>query len=178
MEPRFPNLNIVEAFTILDNSGNCLFGKYYRSMENIGRKSYEESLYSEVRKQSGELIVVNNRFVVCRIHSDLIIYVTCVRGNELIVSILIDCFISSMGNVSRHPLEKRTVLESYDIVCLIVDEMIDEGVILEMDVDELMKKVPRRDSEISEGVVEHARVQIQSHFIQKARYWREQLTKP
>lgn len=38
-----------------------------------------------------------------------------------------------MGNRARNSTDKRTILENYDLVSLAVDELVDDGIILETD---------------------------------------------
>lgn len=51
--------------------------------------------------------------------------------------------------LSRNSTDKRTIIENYDLVCLAIDEIVDDGIVLETDptiVASRVTKAPAQDA--------------------------------
>ncbi len=53
---------------------------------------------------------------------------------------------------SRNMTDKRTILENYDLVCLAIDELVDDGIVLETDPVTLAARVSRPPAQDVTGV--------------------------
>lgn len=50
---------------------------------------------------------------------------------------------------SRNSTDKRTIIENYDIIALAIEEIIDDGVILETDPSAIVQRVSRPPTDIA-----------------------------
>jgi hypothetical protein len=53
----------------------------------------------------------------------------------------LEIFEECLENITKSNLSKKSIMENYQSVALIVDEMIDEGVVINTDVDSVEAKV-------------------------------------
>ena len=93
----------------------------------------------------------DGNIVVYKFISDVHFYVTAEdHENELILLSVLQGFFESVSLLLRGLVEKRSVLENLDLVLLVLDELVDGGVILETDSGVIANRVSMRgaDSEI------------------------------
>merc|ERR550532_1636215 len=86
--------------------------------------------------------------VVYKFIGDLMFYVTgSIDENELILYSVLQAFYDSVSLLLRDAVEKKTVLENLDLVLLAMDEIIDNGVILETDPTVIAGRVAMRGAD-------------------------------
>ena len=61
--------------------------------------------------------------------------------NELIIVSILEALYDSLSALLRVPIEKQAVLENLDLTLLIIDEIIDNGLILETDANTIASRV-------------------------------------
>jgi coatomer subunit zeta len=61
--------------------------------------------------------------------------------NELILENTLETINETMNHLLRSQVDKRTILENYDYLLLAIDEIIDNGVIMETDHELVIKRV-------------------------------------
>ena len=62
---------------------------------------------------------------------DLIFYIIGnAEENELMLSLALNSFHDALSDLLRNQVEKRAVLENYDLVMLCLDETIDDGCVM------------------------------------------------
>lgn len=114
------------------------------------------------------MILYDNKVVVFKMESDVMLYVVGgAEENEILLynvvlalrdtlSILLKCvlfwkFESSYAPLTgaRNSTDKRTIMENYDLVTLAIDEIVDDGIVLETDpvmVASRVSKAPAQDA--------------------------------
>ncbi|KAI9696162.1 MAG: Golgi-to-ER vesicle coat component [Bogoriella megaspora] len=98
------------------------------------QKAFEKGLLEKTNKQSNDIILYDNRIVVFKMESDVMLYV--VGGsdeNEILLYNVILALRDSLNILLKNSTDKRTIIENYDLVSLAIDEIIDDGIILETD---------------------------------------------
>uniref|UniRef100_A0A673VY90 Coatomer subunit zeta n=1 Tax=Salmo trutta TaxID=8032 RepID=A0A673VY90_SALTR len=155
-----PSLYTVKAVFILDNDGHRLLSKYYDtelypSMKE--QKNFENNVFNKTHKADNEIAFVEGMTIVYKCSIDLFFYVVgSAQENEV-------------GNVifltHRKNVERRCLLDNMDGVFLVVDEIIDGGVILESDPQQVIQKVNYRADEnpLSEQSVAQVRSYTCTH---------------
>uniref|UniRef100_A0AAZ3PBM4 Coatomer subunit zeta n=1 Tax=Oncorhynchus tshawytscha TaxID=74940 RepID=A0AAZ3PBM4_ONCTS len=155
-----PSLYTVKAVFILDSDGNRLLSKYYDtelypSMKE--QKNFEKNVFNKTHKADNEIAFVEGMTIVYKCSIDLFFYVVgSAQENEV-------------GNVifltHRKNVERRCLLDNMDGVFLVVDEIIDGGVILESDPQQVIQKVNYRADEnpLSEQSVAQVRSYTRTH---------------
>ena len=96
-----------------------------------------------------DVILYDNRVVVFKSESDVMLYVVGPADeNEILLFNVILSLRDSLNLLLKASTDKRTIIENYDLVSLAVDEIIDDGIILETDpvvVASRVSKPPAQD---------------------------------
>ncbi|XP_062388780.1 coatomer subunit zeta-2 isoform X2 [Sardina pilchardus] len=154
-----PSLYTVKAVFILDNDGNRLLSKYYDldlypSMKE--QRSFEKNVFNKTHKADNEIAFLEGMTIVYKGSIDLFFYVVgSAQENELMLMAVLNCLFESLSQILRKNVERRCLLDNMDGVFLVVDEIIDGGVILESDPQQVVEKVNYRadDNPLSEQSV-------------------------
>ncbi|KAM9474351.1 coatomer subunit zeta-2 isoform 5-T7 [Salvelinus alpinus] len=174
-----PSLYTVKAVFILDNDGNRLLSKYYDtelypSMKE--QKNFEKNVFNKTHKaDTDEIAFVEGMTIVYKCSIDLFFYVVgSAQENELMLMAVLNCLFESLSQILRKNVERRCLLDNMDGVFLVVDEIIDGGVILESDPQQVIQKVNYRADEnpLSEqSVAQHItdKLAMTSNIMQSAK---------
>ncbi|KAK7459401.1 clathrin adaptor complex small chain [Colletotrichum acutatum] len=160
----------VNAILILSiEDGSRLFSKYYsaphqgtqkdgqtNSYPDVkSQKAFEKGLLEKTAKQTGDIILYDNRIVLYKMESDVMMYVVGgVDENEVLLYNVILALRDSLHllfNSVRQSVDKRTIVENYDLVSLAIDEIVDDGIILETDptiIVQRVSKAPAQDVDL------------------------------
>lgn len=183
-----PNMSLhsVQAVLILAADGAAessrIFAKYYEAPHTSAsvqtpvqsyktvkeQKAFEKGLLEKTAKQTWDVILYDNKVVVFKMESDVMLYV--VGGpeeNEILLynvvlalrdslSILLKYDPSMLKGfdyfanlLARNSTDKRTIHDNYDIVTLAIDEIVDDGIVLETDpviVASRVSRAPAQDA--------------------------------
>ncbi|XP_075767279.1 coatomer subunit zeta-2 isoform X2 [Pelodiscus sinensis] len=153
-----PSLYTVKAIFILDNDGQRLLAKYYDGTfpSTKEQKSFERSVFTKTHKTDSEIAFLEGLTIVYKSSIDLFFYVVgSSQENELMLVAVLTCLFDSLNHMLRKNVEKRSLLDNLDGAFLVVDEIVDGGVILESDPQQVIQKVNFRvdDSPLSEQSV-------------------------
>ncbi|XP_038836379.1 coatomer subunit zeta-1-like isoform X8 [Salvelinus fontinalis] len=174
-----PSLYTVKAVFILDNDGDRLLSKYYDtelypSMKE--QKNFEKNVFNKTHKaDTDEIAFVEGMTIVYKCSIDLFFYVVgSAQENELMLMAVLNCLFESLSQILRKNVERRCLLDNMDGVFLVVDEIIDGGVILESDPQQVIQKVNYRADEnpLSEqSVAQHItdKLAMTSNIMQSAK---------
>ncbi|KAI3556154.1 clathrin adaptor complex small chain [Colletotrichum abscissum] len=163
----------VNAILILSiEDGSRLFSKYYSAphqgtqkdgdRSTIGQtnpypdvksqKAFEKGLLEKTAKQTGDIILYDNRIVLYKMESDVMMYVVGgVDENEVLLYNVILALRDSLHLLFKQSVDKRTIVENYDLVSLAIDEIVDDGIILETDptiIVQRVSKAPAQDVDL------------------------------
>ncbi|CDQ70558.1 unnamed protein product [Oncorhynchus mykiss] len=173
-----PSLYTVKAVFILDNDGNRLLSKYYDtelypSMKE--QKNFEKNVFNKTHKADNEIAFVEGMTIVYKCSIDLFFYVVgSAQENEVALMNLSNAAEVTLGLPFLKNVERRCLLDNMDGVFLVVDEIIDGGVILESDPQQVIQKVNYRADEnpLSEqSVAQHItdKLAMTSNIMQSAK---------
>jgi len=145
---------MIKNVLLLDSEGKRVAVKYYDTETDsaIQQLAFERSLFQKTVRSSArndqEVVMFNGNLVVYKFISDVHFYVTAKEyENELILSSVLQGFFESISLLLRGLVEKRTVLENLDLVLLVLDELVDGGVILETDSSVIANRVSMRGTD-------------------------------
>lgn len=116
------------------------------------QKAFEKGLLDKTAKQTSDIILYDNRVVLYKMESDVMIYIVgSVEENEIMLYNVVLALRDSLHllfkydhsilttrdrallTIPRQQVDKRTIVENYDLVSLAIDEIVDDGIILETD---------------------------------------------
>ncbi|KAM6042302.1 coatomer subunit zeta-2 isoform 2-T2 [Chlamydotis macqueenii] len=147
---REPSLYTVKALLVLDSLGQRLLAKYYDGTFPTAqaRAAFERSVFSRTHRAGGEIACLEGLTVVYRSSVDLFFYVVggC-QENELMLSAVLSCLLDALGHLLRKEVEKRWLLDNMEGMFLVVDEIVDRGVILESDPQQVIQRLSLRAPE-------------------------------
>ncbi|XP_043235638.1 coatomer subunit zeta-1-like isoform X2 [Amphibalanus amphitrite] len=165
-----PSLYCVKGMVILDNDGNRILTKYY-DKETFPtakeQKAFEKNLFSKTHRASAEIIMLDGLTCIYKSNVDLFFYVMgSSQENELILMTVLNCLYESVSMILRKNVEKRALLDNIDVVMLAMDEICDNGIIMEADSGAVLQRVAVRTDDIPLGeqtvaqVLQSAREQL------------------
>ncbi|XP_064329323.1 coatomer subunit zeta-2 [Phalacrocorax carbo] len=146
MEPAGPDpsLYTVKALLILDSLGQRLLAKYYDGTFPTAKEqaAFERSVFSKTHQAGGEIACLEGLTVVYRSSVDLFFYVVggC-QENELMLLAVLTCLLDALSYLLRKEVEKRWLLDNMEGMFLVVDEIVDRGVILESDPQQVIQRL-------------------------------------
>lgn len=128
--------------------------------------SFEKGLVDKTAKTTNDIILYDGRIVVFKAEGDVMLYVVGgMDENELLLWHTLLALRDSLNVLlkyvhtppspplrmwcvrllirTRNVTDKRTIVENYDIVSLAVDEIVDDGVILETDPTVIVSRVSK-----------------------------------
>uniref|UniRef100_A0A8C7YYC4 Coatomer subunit zeta n=1 Tax=Oryzias sinensis TaxID=183150 RepID=A0A8C7YYC4_9TELE len=92
-----------------------------------------------------EIAFLEGLTIVYKSSIDLFFYVAgSAQENELMLMSVLSCLFDSLTHVLRKNVERKCLLENMEGAFLVVDEIIDGGVILESDHQQVLQKVNYR----------------------------------
>ncbi|KAK7951312.1 snare-like protein, partial [Apiospora aurea] len=167
------SLFTVNAIIVLSvDDGSRIFAKYYNQQapgatavaspttngpypDVKSQKSFEKGLLEKTAKQAcaiadsqppqtGDIILYDNRIVLYKMESDVMMYVVGdVSENEVLLYNVILALRDSLHLIFKQSVDKRTIIENYDLVSLAIDEIVDDGIILETDPTIIVQRVSK-----------------------------------
>lgn len=146
-----PSLYTIKAILILDNDGTRLLAKYYDDTYPTTKeqKLFEKNLFEKTQKSDSEIALLEGLTVVYKSNVDLFFYVVGASSeNELILMSVLSCIYDSINLLLRKNVEKRILLRNLDSVFLIVDEIVDGGVVMQIDGSGVIDQIATRGEEI------------------------------
>ncbi|KAM5149604.1 coatomer subunit zeta-2 isoform 2-T2 [Callospermophilus lateralis] len=143
-----PSLYTIKAVFILDNDGRRLLAKE--------QMVFEKNVFNKTSRTESEIAFFGGMTIVYKSSIDLFLYVVgSSHENELMLMSVLTCLFESLSHMLRKNVEKRWLLENMDGAFLVLDEIVDGGVILESDPQQVIQKVNFRadDSSLTEQSV-------------------------
>ncbi|AOW31098.1 hypothetical protein MG5_05689 [Candida albicans P57072] len=164
------SLYTISAVLILDNEGNRLFAKYYKS--SLGEDSanpsskfphqfdtqqqqlnFEKSLFSKTYKVNQDILLYDNHLIAYKQTNDLLLYLVApLNENESLIYSTMNNLFEALTILLDNTVDKQTILDKYDMVCLAIDETIDDGIIIEYDPATIVSRVTNPPSAVYENV--------------------------
>ncbi|KAK9717124.1 Golgi-to-ER vesicle coat component [Basidiobolus ranarum] len=146
-------LYTTKALILLDSEGKRILAKYYKSSSSDFPKlkdqhRFEKTLFEKTRRNNGEIILLDGQVVIYRSSVDVFFYlVGSADENELLLSTVLNGYYEALSLLLGQQLEKRSILDHYDLVTLALDECIDDGIVLEVDPDLIVSRVSKRGTQ-------------------------------
>ncbi|XP_011903994.1 PREDICTED: coatomer subunit zeta-1 [Cercocebus atys] len=145
-----PSLYTVKAILILDNDGDRLFAKYYDDTYPSVKeqKAFEKNIFNKTHRTDSEIALLEGLTVVYKSSIDLYFYVIgSSYENEDFFHTQFGFFLLFSWGLRKN-VEKRALLENMEGLFLAVDEIVDGGVILESDPQQVVHRVALRGEDV------------------------------
>merc|ERR1712002_36480 len=149
-----PSLYTIKAILILDNDGKRIITKYYDDSFATSKEQllFEKNLFNKTHRANAEIIMLDGFTVVYRSNVDLFFYVVgSSNENALILVSVSNCFYDALNIMLKRNVEKRSLLDNLDGAFLSLDEVCDQGIILEVEPTAIAQRVSIRSDELPIG---------------------------
>lgn len=137
-------VNTLKAILIFDLTGKRVIAKYYDEDKTRDVKKFERQLFQKTRvnKKQDEVLMIEGSLVLHKLISDHHIYVVGTKDeNPLILDKALRCLAESINTlVSRNP-DSSSLQGNLDQIILALDEICDQGVLLETDPELVIDRV-------------------------------------
>jgi len=140
------SMYMIKAVLVLDNDGERLISKYFDddafpTMKE--QRAFETKLFKKTSKdQDSEIVLLDDLTIIYRANVDLYFYIIGdYRENELVLSAMLNTFYDAVSLVLSKNVEKRYLLASLHQILLLVDEMVDDGIVLDTDSSSIIMKI-------------------------------------
>ncbi|KIW05748.1 uncharacterized protein PV09_03604 [Verruconis gallopava] len=142
------SLHSIDAILILSTEDSSrIYAKYYSPPHVASgqthkspystpkeQKAFEKGLMEKTIKTNGDIILYDNRVVVYKTEGDTMLFVVgSADENEILLFNAVLALRDSLNILLKTSVDRRTIIENYDLVCLAIDELCDDGVLLETD---------------------------------------------
>ena len=140
------NTQTIRALMILDLDGKRIYSKFYEKSPAIPLAK-QQDIESRVAKSvaakgNADLFLLDKYVVMYRMVSDVIIaMLTDPQENEIFVNMALSCIVDGFDLIFEKGFDKKVALEYYDKIAIAIDEVIDDGIILETDPQNLADRV-------------------------------------
>ncbi|XP_038293918.1 coatomer subunit zeta-1 isoform X1 [Canis lupus familiaris] len=143
-----PSLYTVKAILILDNDGDRLFAKYYDDTYPSVKeqKAFEKNIFNKTHRTDSEIALLEGLTVSSFPFSFTILCSSV--SQQLMLMAVLNCLFDSLSQMLRKNVEKRALLENMEGLFLAVDEIVDGGVILESDPQQVVHRVALRGEDV------------------------------
>ncbi|KAE8911858.1 hypothetical protein PF005_g4703 [Phytophthora fragariae] len=147
----------VKAIFILDSDGNRVCAKYYDKSYPTQKEqlALEKKLYAKTKNATSrveaDIILIENIVSVFRCGSDTTMHVVgSASENELILLTVLDSAYDAVSNLLKGRMDRHVMLDNIELVLLTFDEVVDGGIILEVDTPSIANRVLMRgiDNEV------------------------------
>ncbi|KAI6184443.1 Coatomer subunit zeta [Aphelenchoides bicaudatus] len=149
------SLYSIKGIAIVDQDGNRILAKYYDKQTFPTDKEelkFEKNLFQKTYKANSEIILLDGLICVYRSNVDLFFYVIgSHQENELILVSVLNALYDAFSTMLRKNVEKKALLENMDVSMLILDEVCDDGVILETDPAAIVSRCALKADEMTFG---------------------------
>ena len=150
------NTQTIRALLIIDLDGKRIYSKFYEKNPTI-TLSKQQDIESRIAKSvsskgNNDLFLLDKYVVLYRQMSDVIVaMLTDPQENEIFVNMALNCLVDGFDKIFDRGFDKKVALEYYDKIAIAIDEVIDDGIILETDSQQLADRVNFKNLEGTES---------------------------
>ena len=137
---------------MLDAEGVRVAAKYYSREDfpdKLAQAEFERKIFKKTRNSQArvdaEVAILDGLTVVYKNGADVTFYIAGGGDeNELILVTLLDSLYDALSTLVKGQVDKRALHNNLELLLLAIDEMVDGGVILEMDPQQIEGRVMLR----------------------------------
>lgn len=118
------------------------------------QQKFEKLVFSKTHKQAtmqmmgeADIAVIEGYNVVFAAEKDLLFYVfASEQTNEQVLAEVVHCILDALNQLFDGQMEKRTAMENFSHIVMTVDEVIDDGIIMETEAKTVAQRVEKVES--------------------------------
>ena len=140
---------LIKFILILDNSGKRIYCQYYtKEYETLESQFDFESRLSRITatlsidRNQVDIFNFENYNIICRINNEIAIFIgQDENDNEVLLDHFLETFEMELFNFIGEDLSREKVLNHYNDIVLLVDEIVTGGVVLNIDEHSLYNRI-------------------------------------
>ncbi|OAF69746.1 Coatomer subunit zeta-2 [Intoshia linei] len=143
---KFTSMVMVKALLILDENGNRIIAKYYDNfLSNKNTQlDFEKRLFKKTKDSDDEITMIDDCSCVFKSCVNLHFFIIGLSSeNELILKKVLNTLFDGTNILLRNMLEYKVLIEKIEYVFILIDEMIDDGIILDTDTEEICERIDK-----------------------------------
>ena len=142
---------LIKFIIILDNSGKLIYGKYFIDKDQERQREFEKQLCFQVKNlniSQGELDIFNidDYNILVKIIGEIAYFIGLNENdNECLGYNFCKIFENCVGNITNDNFGRQKIFDNLEKIMLIIDEMVDNGLIINSDQDSIEKLISQQD---------------------------------
>ena len=98
-----------------------------------------------------DIMNVDDYVAIFRCYTDMTIYVLGDgrHDNEMILASVLDTIHKCFDSIFKHNIERKSLINNMTGVILVIDELIDQGIIMQLDSNIILKRIGSRGGDFS-----------------------------
>jgi len=142
---------LIKFIIILDNNGKLIYAKYFIDKKQERQREFEKQLCFQVKNlniSQGELDIFNidDYDVFVKIIGEIAYFIGIgEEDNECLGYNFCKIFENCLGNITNDNFDRKKIFDNLDKIMLIIDEMVDNGLIINTDPDSIAKLITLQD---------------------------------
>ena len=142
---------LIKFIIILDNSGKLIYGRYFINKDQERQREFEKQLCFQVKNlniSQDELDIFNiddyNIFV--KIIGEIAYFIGINENdNECLGYNFCKIFENCLGSITNDNFDRQKIYDNLDKIMLIIDEMVDNGLIINTDPESIEKLISHQN---------------------------------
>ncbi|KAJ6244178.1 coat protein (coatomer) zeta [Anaeramoeba flamelloides] len=151
------SLQTVTSIILLDPKGNRIYAKFYddRFQTQKEQKTFEKSIFEKTKTKGVDVILQDNLITVTKTLPEFRIFVSGKEDeNEMILFSVLNTIYETLLLVFKAQFQLSILMENLDFIMLTIDEVVDRGIILELDSEIVVNRaLIRGEEQLSESVI-------------------------
>ena len=142
----------INFIIFFDNDGKRLYSKYYDQNLIKIQKEFEIKLSkfvinNNIQRNDVDIFIFEEFTIVSKISPEIAIFIgSSENTNECLLVNFYDTLEYCLFNIIENSLTKEKLLENYDKIIILIDELINDGLIMNINVDNIDKIIKLEDS--------------------------------
>ena len=142
----------IKFIIFFDNDGKRLYSKYYDQNLIKIQKEFEIKLTkfvinNNIQRNDVDIFIFEEFTIVSKISPEIAIFIgSSENTNECLLVNFYDTLEYCLFNIIENSLTKEKLLENYDKIIILIDELINDGLIMNINVDNIDKIIKLEDS--------------------------------
>ncbi|KAJ3438922.1 coat protein (coatomer) zeta isoform a [Anaeramoeba flamelloides] len=151
------SLQTVTSIILLDPKGNRIYAKFYddRFQTQKEQKTFEKSIFEKTKTKGVDVILQDNLITVTKTLPEFRIFVSGKEDeNEMILYSVLNTIYETLLLVFKAQFQLSILMENLDFIMLTIDEVVDRGIILELDSEIVVNRaLIRGEEQLSESII-------------------------
>jgi len=97
---------------------------------------------SKINMYENDIMTVENYVAIFRVYVDMSIYILGNKDdNELVLASVLEVVNDCFDKVFKHSIERKSLINNMTAVILVIDELIDQGIVMTTDSQTILKRI-------------------------------------